>query len=78
MNDIELGMVTVAETRAVREAKTVSWQRALHQYTDKMNGYQLATRSGVADLTSPQNLSEDKLNLAIYNSVRYMDDITNM
>jgi len=42
------------------------------------NRYQLATRSGVANLTSPQNLSEDKLDLAIYNAVRYLDDITNM
>jgi hypothetical protein len=42
------------------------------------NRYQLATRSGVANLTSPQNLSEDRLDLAIYNSVRYLEDITNM
>jgi len=42
------------------------------------NRYQLATRSGVANLTSPQNLSADKLDLAIYNAVRYLDDITNM
>jgi hypothetical protein len=32
----------------------------------------------MADLTSPQNLSEDKLNLAVYNSIRYLDDITSM
>ena len=42
------------------------------------NRYQLLSRSGMADLTSPQNLSEDKLNLAIYNSIRYLDDITSM
>ncbi len=42
------------------------------------NRYQLATRSGVANLTSPQNLSADKLDLAIYNAVRYLDNITNM
>jgi len=42
------------------------------------NRYQLATRSGVANLTSPQNLSAEKLDLAIYNAVRYLDDITNM
>ena len=42
------------------------------------NRYQLATRSGVANLTSPQNLSADKLDLAIYNAIRYLDDITNM
>jgi hypothetical protein len=40
--------------------------------------YQQANRSGMADLTSPQNLSEDKLNLAVYNSIRYLDDITSM
>ena len=32
----------------------------------------------MADLTSPQNLSEEKLNLAVYNSIRYLDDITSM
>lgn len=42
------------------------------------NRYQLASRSGMADLTSPQNLSEEKLNLAVYNSIRYLDDITGM
>lgn len=42
------------------------------------NRYQLASRSGMADLTSPQNLSEEKLNLAMYNSIRYLDDITSM
>ena len=42
------------------------------------NRYQLATRSGVANLTSPQNLSADKLDLAIYNAVRYLNGITNM
>ncbi len=40
--------------------------------------YQLTSRSGMAELTSPQNLSEDKLNLSLYNSVRYLDEITNM
>ncbi len=42
------------------------------------NRYQLTTRSGMDELTSPQNLSEDKLSLALYNSVRYLDEITNM
>ena len=32
----------------------------------------------MADLTSPQNLSEVKLTLAAYNSIRYLDDITSM
>jgi hypothetical protein len=42
------------------------------------NRYQLAARTGMAELTSPQNLSTDKLGLAIYNSVRYLEDITGM
>ena len=42
------------------------------------NRYQLASRSGMADLTSPQNLSEESLNLAVYNSIRYLDGITSM
>ena len=42
------------------------------------NRYQVATRTGFAELTSPQNLSEEKLDLAIYNSVRYLGDITGM
>ena len=42
------------------------------------NRYQLASRSGMDDLTSPQNLSEEKLTLAVYNSIRYLDDITSM
>lgn len=40
--------------------------------------YQLASRLGMAELTSPQYLSEEKLNLAVYNSIRYLDDITSM
>ncbi len=42
------------------------------------NRYQMASRTGMAELTSPQNLSEDKLNLAVYNSIRYLTDITSM
>ncbi len=40
--------------------------------------YQLASRSGMSELTSPQNLSEEKLSLALYNSIRYLDNITSM
>ena len=40
--------------------------------------YELATRSGMSDLTSPQNLSEDKLKLAMYNSIRYLDGVTSL
>lgn len=42
------------------------------------NRYQLASRSGMAELMSPQNLSEERLKLAVYNSIRYLDDITSM
>jgi hypothetical protein len=40
--------------------------------------YQLITHSGINDLTSPQNLSDDKLKLALYNSVRYLDSVTRL
>lgn len=42
------------------------------------NRYLLASRTGMTELTSPQNLSEEKLNLAVYNSIRYLNDITSM
>ncbi len=29
-------------------------------------------------MTSPQNLSEEKLDLAVYNAIRYLDDVTRM
>jgi len=40
--------------------------------------YQFTTHSGMSDLTSPQNLSESKLKLAMYNSIRYLDQVTSM
>jgi hypothetical protein len=42
------------------------------------NRYQQVSRTGMMELTSPQNLSEEKLDLAVYNSIRYLDDITSM
>jgi len=42
------------------------------------NRYELATRSGMSNLTSPQNLSDDKLKLSIYNSFRYLDGVTRL
>lgn len=42
------------------------------------NRYQLASRTGFSELTSPQNLAEDRLKLAAYNSIRYLDNITGM
>ena len=40
--------------------------------------YDSTTRSGMSDLTSPQYLSEDNLKLAVYNSIRYLDEVTSM
>lgn len=40
--------------------------------------YQQANRSGISELTSPQNLAEGRLKLSVYNSVRYLDNITSM
>jgi hypothetical protein len=40
--------------------------------------YRMATQSGVNNLTSPQNLSDDKLKLAVYNSIRYLDSVTTL
>lgn len=40
--------------------------------------YQLATRAGMKDLTSPLNLSDENLRLATYNSVRYLGEVTSM
>jgi len=40
--------------------------------------YDLTTRSGVSTLTSPQNLAASNLKLAVYNSIRYLDDVTYM
>jgi hypothetical protein len=40
--------------------------------------YQELNRTGMAELTSPQNLSADKLDLAVYNSIRYLDEVTKL
>ena len=40
--------------------------------------YDSSTRSGMNDLTSPRYLSDDNLKLAIYNSIRFLDDVTGM
>ncbi len=42
------------------------------------NRYQQVSRTGKAEMTSPQNLSQDKLDLAVYNAIRYLDDVTSM
>jgi hypothetical protein len=40
--------------------------------------YQQTTRDGMAELMSPENLLDDRLEWAIYNSVRYLSDVTSM
>jgi hypothetical protein len=40
--------------------------------------YQQASRGGMGELTSPQNLAEGRLKLAVYNSVRFLENITGM
>ena len=40
--------------------------------------YQQTTRDGMAELMSPENLLADRIEWAIYNSVRYLDDVTSM
>lgn len=40
--------------------------------------YQELTRSGMSELINPQNLSSDKLDLTVYNSIRYLDEVTQM
>jgi hypothetical protein len=40
--------------------------------------YQQMTRNGLTELMRPQNLSPEQLELAVYNSVRYLDNVTAM
>ena len=40
--------------------------------------YQALNRDGMAELTSPQNLAGDKLDLAVRNSIRYLDTVIRM
>jgi hypothetical protein len=42
------------------------------------NRYQQATRDGISEMTSPQNLAEGRLKLAVYNTIRYLDNVTGM
>lgn len=42
------------------------------------NRYQQVSQNGMAEMTSPQNLSEEKLHLAVYNAIRYLDTVTGM
>lgn len=40
--------------------------------------YLQTTRDGMTVLTSPQNLTDDRLELAVYNAVRYLNEVTGM
>jgi hypothetical protein len=40
------------------------------------NRYEQTVRVGAAELTSPQNLSSDKLDLAAFNAIRYLNEVT--
>lgn len=86
--------VNMVESYAPADLRTTAWETALATGSlakmdyglvsnlyftySKQNRYQEATRSGMADLTSLQNLSNDRLDLATYNSIRYLGDITSM
>jgi len=42
------------------------------------NRYTFVTATGLRELTSPQNLADRNFRLAIYNSLRYLDDVIGM
>ena len=42
------------------------------------NRYQELNRTGMSELTSPQNLTAERLNVAVYNSIRYLEEVTQM
>jgi hypothetical protein len=42
------------------------------------NRYQELNRTGMSELTSPQNLTAENLNVAVYNSIRYLGEVTQM
>lgn len=84
--------VNMVESYAPAELRTTAWETALAtgslaemEYNlvsvlsftyGKQNDYQIATQSGMADLTSLQNLADDRLELATYNAVRYLTGIS--
>ena len=42
------------------------------------NRYLAINRDGMAELTSPQNLADGRLDLSVYNSIRYLDAVIRM
>lgn len=86
--------VNMVESYAPVDLQTTAWETALATgslakmeynlvsalsltYT-LQNRYETATRTGMADLTSAQNLSDERLELAVYNSIRYLTGISGM
>lgn len=51
---------------------------ALSMTYSLQNRYDTTSRSGMSELTSPQYLTDDNLKLAVYNSIRYLDEVTSM
>jgi hypothetical protein len=51
---------------------------ALSQTYSLQGRYMQANQSGLDDLTSPQNLADGKLKLAVYNSIHYLEDAARM
>lgn len=86
--------LNMIESYEPAQLRTTAWETALAtgslakmeydlvanlSYTyNKQNLYQLATGPGMAGLTNLQNLSDDRLRLAIYNSIRYLNSISGM
>ena len=86
--------VNMVESYAPADLRTTAWETALAtgslaemeydlvsvlSFTyGKQSDYQISTQSGMADLTSLQNLSDDRLELATYNAVRYLNGISNL
>ncbi len=86
--------VNMVESYAPAELRTTAWETALAtgslaemQYDlvsvlsftyGKQGEYQVATQSGMSGLTSLQNLAGDRLELATYNAVRYLNGISSL
>jgi len=86
--------VNMVESYAPADLRTTAWETALAtgslaemeydlvsvlSFTyGKQSDYQLSIQSGMADLTSLQNLSDDRLELATYNAIRYLNGISGM
>ena len=87
-------LVMMAESYSPVVLQTTAWDTALATGSlAKMNynlvsalsmtytiqsRYQVATRSGMDEVMNPQNLSPDQVRLAVFNSVRYLRDVTAM